>query len=359
LQKPTFDGMRFLAQVIAILFILPMVIGQNESDSKSLFTNNFKYGLTPKLNIAVLEKPDLYSASIGYGLDFYTSYKFTNSPFKISSTLGYSRYGYEYNNFKFNTDNANILLGLTFISSSLGNSGFTVGYKPSYTLYGTSNYLGATNPDGPNFSDITSSFKNRFSNGIYGGFQFNLNDKSTVEIGYTHFLNQNTLQGFVDAQTNNISIGLNVDLGKNWSFKDQHAESKNSLNQLQGDTLYFINRSCEGELSNKQLETILSSKLTFCNYKVLKDHEIASVRKQSNVVHFAVIGQYYASEGDPLTNGIYLLDKNMEITTFPYPFYTYVTNMESQKLDLCFNELKFVELVVAKFNVRLNKAISN
>ncbi len=346
--------MRVLPLIAVVCFTLTSALGQ-DNEHRDL-KDRFSYGLTPKLNVPTISSGDKFGA-IGYELDLFSTIDLHHSPYKIFSSLGYARYGYESDPFRYNTDNVNLLLGLGLTSEKLGYSNIIIGYKPSFTLYATSNFLGLKNPAGPNFEDITKTLDNRFSSGVYTAFRFNLNDKSALEIGYTYFLNQDEIGGVLDAQPHNLSLGLNINLGKRWDYSNKYDVCYPTLSALQHDTLYFINRTCEGKLSNDQLDSMLSENYKFSNFKVLEDAEIAEVQKRGDAIHFAVIGRYYASEGDPETTGIYLLDSKGDITETPYPFYTFIDT--PLVLDHCFGSMANIQRVIQKFNSRMFLTLEN
>ena len=124
-----------------------------------------------------------------------------------------------------------------------------------------------------------------------------------------------------------------------------------SITRLKSDTLYIINRTFEGGITNAQMKGQFKDNYTHSAFRVLEDSEIDAVSKQPNVIHFTVVGQYYASEGSPLSCGIYLLDKDMKICERPLPYYTYSNGL--------FYFIKYLKndrntsMLIAQFNGRL------
>jgi len=128
-----------------------------------------------------------------------------------------------------------------------------------------------------------------------------------------------------------------------------------SLQKLQLDTLYVINRICSNKLTKNDLEEGFHRRYDFSNYRILDDNEVRLVSEQKNVVHYAVVGQYYTHTGSPLTNGVYLLDKNSELCVRPYPYHVrqgWLGYLSSK----CLNSNKDLEHIIAHFNLKLKKA---
>jgi hypothetical protein len=99
---------------------------------------------------------------------------------------------------------------------------------------------------------------------------------------------------------------------------------------------------------------LLLKNYSFSAYRLLQNDEIEPVSNQSNVVHFAIIGQHYGSTADPISSGIYLLDNQLKSTEFPYPYHT--TNPKnSNGFSLCFGGLSNTAALIALFDQRLKK----
>lgn len=130
-------------------------------------------------------------------------------------------------------------------------------------------------------------------------------------------------------------------------------EVRQSLSKLQKDTLYVINRTCKGTFSNEDINRLFADNYTFSKFRVLKDDEIYAVSKQTNVTHFALIGEYHTSENTTSFPGIYLLDKESNLCEMPYPGVTRFGGNYSG----CIRKEKNVIRLLLGFNKNLERAM--
>jgi hypothetical protein len=188
---------------------------------------------------------------------------------------------------------------------------------------------------------------------MYAGFEFNFKERSALELGYVYSLNQQQRNGYIDAVPHHIKITYNINLLYR-KENTYYSLASETLAQLQTDTLYFINRACPSDFTLVELDSILKANYTFSAYKIISDAEVAAVSLQPNVLHFAVIGRYYASESDPSTHGIYLLDEDLKLTETPYPYFT-TFPYYALTSDDCFGGHYGIGSLVDVFNRRLSR----
>lgn len=96
--------------------------------------------------------------------------------------------------------------------------------------------------------------------------------------------------------------------------------AQETVSKLQKDTLYVINRTCKKRrISNEKLSVLFQVYYDFSEVKVLPDAMVYKVSKQSNVIHYAVVGNFPINDYSPTYSGIFLLDSNSNLCKRPYP----------------------------------------
>lgn len=311
----------------------------------------FSYGITPLLTQTL--KKDHFSSNIGVGLGMYANYKF-GWDLSFASNLEYNnlRYKDEDNNFSYSSNDLSLKLGVKKAFQKLDNSAIILQYTPAFNFMYTQEYAG-TNNTGEKQTNLIPKLNNQLSHGVYAGFELDFKSRSSMQFGYRHILKSSVQDNFIDPLPNNISLSYNISFSAKSNKINRTKQVKESFSKLSKDTLYVINRTCEDLYTLAQVDSIFNANYTFSEYRILTDDQVATVVKQDNVVHFIVIGKYYASKGDPLTNGIYLLDKNLNLTERPYPYYTSdAGTFLSSKL--CFQSLSHMASIVQLFNKRLD-----
>lgn len=324
--------------------------GSIYAQENSTFTP-LSLGLSPSFNKPIV--PDYLASSIGVGLAFYTDYKFRED-LAISAKIGNSLLSYQNldSNFKVSINTIDLEFGLKKYIRSLDNSAVVLRAMPRYVFASKQDFTGIGAFTAPT-ADLTKTNKNQLTVSMYAGFEFNFKERSALELGYVYSLNQQQENGYIDAVPHHIKMTYNINFlyRKKNNYNDLAIET---LGKLQIDTLYFINRACPSDYTLDQLDSILQANYTYSAYRIISDAEVATVSLQPNVLHFAVIGRYYASTGDPSTNGIYLLDKDLQLTEKPYPYYTSYRRNLGAKGD-CFGGPEAVGSLVEIFNSRLSR----
>jgi len=321
---------------------------------------NFSYGLTPSINMPIIGNSSIsYATNIGFGLGMYLDYKTRAPQIKAVGSINYNRLNYdvEEKSTKIQTDNFGLTFGIKYASEMLDNSSILLGFNNTQVLGATSIYQGRNNT-GPKEVNITSQFNNRSTFNFYTGFEFDLKSNTSLVATYTYSINKTYLADFIDAQPNMFSLGVKIELGTKNSENNQYTLMRKDLMQLSADTLYFINRSCEGEMSNFQLDSLLRIHYTFSAFRVLEDNEIAGVQKQPNTRNFAVVGSFYPSLDEMPSSGIFLLDKDLKNLPFPYPNFIRLEFDFGNKKKMCLysldNAARLIFLLEAELNAALN-----
>ena len=156
------------------------------------------------------------------------------------------------------------------------------------------------------------------------------------------------------------SFSIEADESDRRFFKRQRPtkyDVNESLKKLQKDTLYVINRTCPGMFSDAEIQTLFDRYYTFSQVKLLEDFEIDGVSKRSTIVHFAVIGQYFKNDYSACANGIFLLDKKLNLCTRPYPYHVRQYWVE-YLLSKCLDSDNDVKEVVSLFDTCLRATLT-
>ena len=280
-----------------------------------------------------------------------------NAEYRPTKTLGIiARPNYLFTQYERDAENERIaqhcfgfLLGGKLRPQALGNSSFIVGVNPSYVGFGGISDIGRSSIAGAR-RNLIPLLDNPFLVAGYVGFELKLNDFTALELGYQlNSVQQDEASSIINAQPHVLQIKLNWDIAGRWKEASNRNELA-TLDSLRGDTLYIINTLCDDDPSEKQLDSLLNEHYTYSAYKILSKDDS---RNSENAWHYAVIGRYYASEGDPQTNGIYLLDSNLKHTQSPYPFYTSNRSIEENFFNNCFITTTALADVIKRFNSRL------
>ena len=102
---------------ICTLFMLAMVCSSDAQNRE----RRFQYGISPEVNLPFLGANTEYVRNVGFGTELYINYRI-HSKVKIYQGLGYSRFSYDYQEFKKRTDNIQLRLGPSYLLPSLSNS---------------------------------------------------------------------------------------------------------------------------------------------------------------------------------------------------------------------------------------------
>jgi len=334
-----------MRQILGLLFIgvFSRLVGQDTT----AFVNEAQFGISPFITLSPFTE---YNKSpVGVGADLFYNYPFKSD--YIQGKIGYKRYQYVFDNRKSVTEDLHLVLSYQYTIPKATGLRVTAGYSPAFIFNATNRFMGKQ--DSIATVTYTKQLKNRLSHGLYLGVSLQSKSNSSFDIGYSHILNKTVTNGFYDAIPNHITFAYTVNFNKKGKANVNTAQTRSTLTKLKNDTLYFINKSCATDFSNAQLDSLLAANYKYSAYKVLDEQYINATSKQSNVLHFAIIGNHYAGYGDPLTTGIYLLDGELKSTEFPYPYHT--TNPKNGNgFSKCIGSLENAAALIRVFNNRLN-----
>lgn len=299
-----------------------------------------EYGVVGSIHVP--QFPDRFRSTLGYGAGMQANYQF-NQELSLLGRLAFR--SLTHTNLDLNetsiVQDVNLTIAGGINLRKLSGTKFLLGVQPTRV----GGILTNVAPD--DFVD----FKNLNTLNIFGGLQVDLNSYTKLEFNYTLPIRKQHYASYIDAIPSVVSVGLTTNFNTISNRVNHWREMKKTLNSLKTDTLYFINRACEGELTDKRLEELLSAYYTFSAFKVLREVDVDNGLLPDNPIHFAVIGQFYAGKGEPLTTGIYLLDKDMLNVKFPYEMYVPIYN---SNLNCMGNEGNIIGGIV-RFNTSLGR----
>lgn len=321
-----------------LFFLLPILaFFAHRANSQTTELGFNEYGIAGDLYVP--QFPDRFKNTLGFGAGAYASYQFTN---KYSLLLRGNYRNLKHENLDLNSsklfNDINLTTAIGLNLPELSNTRLLLGLQPSMVVSVSDQKL---------YSDL----KNTLTLNAFGGIQIELNSYTKLEFSYTLPLRKTNYDRYIDAIPPVLSVGLITNFNTIGNRVNHWREMRRTLTMLKSDTLYFINRACEGELSDERLDELLATYFTFSEYKVLHQADIEKGLLPQNPVHFAVIGQYYAGKGEPLTTGVYLLDDKMQNVQFPYDMYIPIYN---STLNCMGNERNIIGGII-RFNRSLGR----
>ena len=311
----------------------------------------WKYGITG--GIALPQLPDYFDPKIGWNGQLFSSYSSKNK--SVFSSLGIRNLQY-HNAEIFTSVTAKDLffdIGLKSNFGKLYKTNLMISYSPSYVLNSTKTYNGI-DKQVPKTTSIIEEYDNIISHSLAIGIELELTEYSSLVVRYQKPLKSNQKQQFIDALPSLLNVSYAINFNTFVSKTDPRQLMISSLLALQKDTLYIIDRSCTNTITKDQLDSIWAKNFTFSNYRIIDDHEISTIQKRQNSIHFAVFGNYYAGTGEPNSSGIYLLDKNLKNVEYPYPSFTRITGGTTK----CFSSSESIAVGILTFSNRLSKKLN-
>ncbi|MCH1472846.1 MAG: hypothetical protein L7V85_02930, partial [Bacteroidia bacterium] len=311
----------------------------------------WKYGIAG--GIALPQLPDYFDPKIGWNGQLFSSYSSKNK--SLFSSLGARNL--QYNNAEiFTSVTAKDLffdVGLKSNFGKLSKTNLMISYSPSYVINSTITYNGM-DKQVPKITSIIEEYDNIISHSLAIGIELELTEYSSLVVRYQKPLKSNQKQQFIDALPSLLNVSYAINFNTFVSKTDPRQLMISSLLALQKDTLYIIDRSCTNTITKDQLDSIWAKNFTFSNYRIIDDHEISTIQKRQNSIHFAVFGNYYAGTGEPNSSGIYLLDKNLKNVEYPYPSFTRITGGTTK----CFGSSESIAVGILTFSNRLSKKLN-
>ncbi len=320
---------------VVILLLCFLIASQAKSQNSNRGYNAFGIGGT----LHIPKFPDRFKSTLGYGVNAYGIYQF-NEQFSLLSRFAFR--SLQHTNMDLITSTVfqdiHLTLAAGFNIPQVSNTRFLLGVQPTGVLNSETN---------PYFS----SLENTNSINLFSGIQIDLNSYTKIEFSFTQPLSQTKYPSYVDAIPSMLSVGISTNFNTLSNRVNHWREMKRTLHQLKNDTLYFINRACVGELSDTRLKQLLAAHYTFSAFKVLRKEDLANGLLPKNPIHYAVIGQFYARKSEPLTTGVYLLDKEMLNVQFPYKMYVPIYNSSLN----CMGAEKNIIGGIVRFNQSLER----
>ena len=309
------------------------------------------YGLNLNLTLPTFPgAQDSFSALPGFGFGAYLRLPWYIPNVNLSASLQFNRFGYnsEPLDAKVFSNSVGLYLGGETYFKKLSDVSFFAHLVPSYTI----NYSHREDLSGPGGRvdiETLNSAKSNFDAGINVGTSLHLSKNLRLDFSYTlNVLSRNNGQ-YMDARPNGIKLGLSLDLGREFENEPEIELVREKLTELSQDTLYVLNRACSDIMTDSLLSELFAQHYTFSAFKIIQDDEIEVYKNRENVTFFAIVGQFYAGQGEPVTEGIFLLDKDFNLVQYPYPV---LTNYP-RTLDPCFSDITNTGITINRFDDRL------
>jgi hypothetical protein len=287
-----------------ILLVLILGVTVYSTKAQKVLHGFNEYGIYGDLYVPQFAKE--MRNTLGYGTGFFSNYRITDI-YSVFGRVGFRSINHA--NLDLNKSSTfhdlNVTLAGGFSLPQLSGTRLLLGVQPTRLVASSGDIKLAT-----------LSHLNTLN--IYGGIQTSLNQATKLELSYTYPVYKTNYDSYVDAIPQVFSVGIYINFNRYKATQNEYLKMRKTIEALKFDTLYFINRSCEGELSDEQLKFLLAKHYTYSAFKVLSVADIENGLLPKNPIHFAVIGQHYYGLGEPLTTGIFLLDRNMENVEFPY-----------------------------------------
>lgn len=308
------------------------------------------YGIGLNFNVPLVrvnQESSRFSAKAGYGLGLFANYPFSESSFGLSTRLEANRTPYYSSILGENVqvDALDLMLGLTSTVKKMDSTVFKIHLIPSAANVYTY--------DINNRKNRGLDLNNRFDVGVNLGTEIRLSKYTGLELSYTYRLLAKRKTEYYDAIPNSLSLKLNLHFNKEEElFQDRQIMSQ-MLDSLSRDTLFVVNSACSEKMTNEILSGLFFDHYNFSAFKVISVDELQEVKKNSSPLFYAYVGEYFGGEGEPLSNGIFLLDENFELTKHPYPFHT--NYYEPLIAGPCFDTVTATISCIRSFNKRLHQ----
>jgi hypothetical protein len=240
-------------------------------------------------------------------------------------------------------------IGIKLHHPRVQNTNVIFAYTPTFVVRAEQVSVGSSIFRNP-IQNFLTEYSTPLHHAAYAGLELDLSSRNSLELGYAFSFNRKSTPLFINGSPSTVSLTYSINF--NLKPKDTNPRSLmiKSLGQLANKgTLYIINRTCETDFTNKELDSLWRTNYTFSKFEIVKDEEVAEIMKTDGTFFFAVIGKYYASKGDPSTTGIYLLDRNGNLMTRPYPYYISINN----GLSYCIGLKTTAAIGIRRFSMEL------
>ena len=308
-----------------------------------------KFGLAPTLYLP--QNPSQFENRVSVSPAAFISYKYPS--LSVLGRIGYRAINYTNLDTRSEVQAHELLgqFGLKLNHPEVQNTNLVLAYTPNFVVAAELVTVGKSISLTP-VKDFVKEYTTPLHHALYSGIELELSSRNSLELGFSQSFNRKSTDLFVNGSPSAISLTYSI----NFNLKDKNsykAEVVKSLRELsQKGTLYVINRTCESDFTNAELDSLWAANYTFSDYKIVNDEDVAEVMKSKKPFFFAVMGKYYASLGDPATTGIYLLDRTASHLRKPYPLFTPIHNGNSYCIGSEQNAAKGIRAFSASLKVR-------
>lgn len=308
------------------------------------------YGIGINFNVPTVkvnQASSRFSTKAGYGLGLFASYSLDHSPLGISMKLEADRTPYFSESLAKNiqVDGLDLMLGINATVKQMDSTIFKFHFVPSVANVYTYDI------NSRNTQSLNGQLDHNFDIGINLGSEIRLSKYTGLEFSYTYRVLAKRQSQYYDAMPNCLTVSLNLHFNKNKDKALQKQEMSVMLDSLSKDTLYIVNSACSEKMTDEKLYSLFQQAYNFSAFRVIKSEDVASVKENNSPFFFAFVGELFGGEGEPASNGIYLMDSNFELTEYPYPVHT--NYYEPLITGPCFDSESATLQTIRSFNRRL------
>lgn len=308
------------------------------------------YGIGLNFNAAVVKvnkKSSSFSTKAGYGLGLFASYSLSNSPLGLSVKVEADRTPYYSEDLGKNiqVDALDVMLGMNATIKSMDSTVFKLHLVPSVANVYTYDISSRNN------QSLNDQLDNNFDLGINLGTEIKLSKYTGLEFSYTYRVLAKRRSDYYDAIPNNLTVSLDLHFNREKKQWVEKKEMSVMLDSLSRDTLYVVNSACSDSMSNTKLHSLFEQAYNFSAFRIIEVEEVEQVKNECSPLFFAFVGELFGGEGEPLSNGIYLMNSSFELTSFPYPVHT--NYYEPLITGPCFDSESSTTQTIRSFNRRL------
>jgi hypothetical protein len=309
------------------------------------------YGINANLTTPTLQKKkNGFSPLPGYGFGLFLNVKLPEELLTFTNRLQFNRYLYYSSGLVSNISTASFegLVGFEYRIPALRGITFISLLNPSYSLL-TKIDLSNPGPGGSLDRERITEGRVPIDLGYTLGLGLDVADNLRLELSYTFQTFSKLRDNYYYTRPGNLNLGLFVSLGQQAHMSNARLEVVNNLNRLKGDTLYVINRACSDIMTDSLLDSLFRAKYLFSDYRIIREEEVAILKESNRAIFYAIVGEFYAGEGEPLSHGIFLLDSTFNLVKYPYPVLTDYPRSGGK----CFESIEDTGLTIKRFSDRL------
>jgi len=178
-----------MRHILVIIFAFTAFFGFAQDDL--IINKRLSYGVSPFFTVATVSGINDDKPPYGIGADIFGSYRLQKQ--YLQGKVGYKSYRYKKGVSTITMEDLHLLLAIKQPLSQAKGINFIVGYNPSFIINASDRFSGKSDTIPTVY--IADQFDNRFSHGIYFGFEFQSKDNGSIDLGYSFVANNKITNG--------------------------------------------------------------------------------------------------------------------------------------------------------------------